>query len=444
MSEISTDLLKLMKTSDILVIGAGAAGLMAAYRLSQKGKKVTVLEARDRTGGRIHTIQDRDFFKQAELGAEFVHGDLPVTLGLLKEANIPYESAGGKMARYADGKFTDDESFIEHWDLLIEKMQALQQDISIGAFLEKEFGDEKYSSMRQSVTRYVAGYDTGDIHRASTFALREEWLNEDDNAQHRLNNGYCSVISYLANKVKEAGGAVYLKSVARTIRWQKNAVEVVTADGDRYNADKLVIALPLGVLQAKQHEKGAIVFEPHVNSYAEAIKQMGFGAIVKFLLEFDEPFWEKAETGEKVGRNMRGITFLISDQEIPTWWTQDPQPSALLTGWLGGPPAELKKNCSADELLQQALQSLSNIFKLSIEELKQKLIAWKAVNWTVDPFTRGSYAYDTVEAPEARKILMQPVNDTLYFAGEYLYEGPAMGTVEAALTSGLKVAERID
>lgn len=432
-----------METSDILIIGAGATGLMAACKLSQKGKKVTVLEARDRTGGRIYTVKDRDFFSQAELGAEFIHGDLPVTLSLLKEAGIAYEHAGGEMLRYENGEFKDDEGFIEHWDLLTEKLKELKEDISIGEFLEKKFADSKYQSMRQSVARYVAGYDTADIYRASAFALRQEWLSEDDNAQHRITDGYCIMIKYLADKVKEAGNAIYLNSIVKTIRWQKEQVTIITSDGRTYNANKLIIAMPLGVLQAKQHEKGAITFEPPVTAHVNAVKQMGFGAIIKFLLQFNEAFWEHNEMGEKIGHDLKETAFIISDQGVPTWWTQQPNSSALLTGWLGGPPAEAIKNHTAEELLQQALQSLSNIFKLSLEELKAKLVTWRVTNWTTESFTRGSYAYDTIEATEARKVLMKPVDNTIYFAGEYLYEGPAMGTVEAALTSGMNVAQRI-
>lgn len=110
-----------METSDILIIGAGAAGLMAAYKLSANGKKVIVLEARNRIGGRIHTIENESFFKHAELGAEFVHGDLPVTLNLLKEAVITYNHAGGEMIRFKDGRFIKDEQFVEEWDVLLKK-----------------------------------------------------------------------------------------------------------------------------------------------------------------------------------------------------------------------------------------------------------------------------------------------------------------------------------
>src|ERR1700754_2857658 len=104
-----------METADILIIGAGATGLMAAYELSKAGKKVTVLEARDRTGGRIHTLNKSSFFKYAELGAEFVHGDLPVTLQLLKEAGIKVTPADGEMWHYRNGRFSQENQQMEHW-----------------------------------------------------------------------------------------------------------------------------------------------------------------------------------------------------------------------------------------------------------------------------------------------------------------------------------------
>jgi monoamine oxidase len=267
---------------------------------------------------------------------------------------------------------------------------------------------------------------------------------EDDDAQYRVTGGYCNMINYLVSKIKEAGSAIYLNSVVKGIHWQKDYVRVTTADGRSYNGEKLVIALPLGVLQAKHNEKGAVVFEPAIKEHITAVKQIGFGAIIKFLLEFDEPFWENDEVAKATGRDLKAMAFIISDEEIPTWWTQHPNSSGLFTGWLGGPPAEVKKHCTSAELLEQALQSLSNIFKMSTGQLKAKLIAWNITNWTVDPYTRGSYAYDTIESAKARKILMEPIEDTVYFAGEYLYEGPAMGTVEAALTSGVRVAERIN
>ena len=433
----------LMQTTDILIIGAGAAGLMAAYRLSASGKKVIVLEARNHTGGRIHTISHESFFRHAELGAEFIHGNLPVTLNLLKEANIKYSAAGGEMVRYDKGRFIDHEGFIENWDLLLQKLNELEQDIDIANFLQTHFPGEEYIGLRDGVSKYVAGYDTADPKKASAFALRNEWNNEDDDAQHRLDDGYCSMINYLADKCKEHEGNVYLNSVVTQIDWKSGDVKVITDSGEIYSAGKIIIAMPLGVLQANRGEKGAVAFHPAIKEQINAINDLGFGAIIKFLLEFKDAFWENNGTKMLAGKSLKDMAFLISDENIPTWWTQYPKHSTLLTGWLGGPRAEEKKGNTNEDLLQQALQSLSNIFKLSVDDLKAKLIASSIMNWTAEPFTRGSYSYDTVAAPEARKILDAGVDNTLFFAGEYLYDGPAMGTVEAALTSGQNVAKGI-
>jgi monoamine oxidase len=432
-----------MEKSDILIIGAGATGLMAGYQLAKKGKKITLLEARNRTGGRIHTIENESFFKRAELGAEFIHGDLPVTINILQEAGIAYSPAGGTMVRYKDSQFIEDEQFVEDWDVLMKKLNKLETDTNLAAFLDEHFAEDKYKKLRESVTRFVSGYDTADPELVSVFALREEWQNEDEGAQHRVDTGYCDMIRYLVDQIKAHKGRIYLNSVVSDIDWKPGNVKVITESGMIYSAEKLLVAMPLGVLQAEKGEKGAVAFHPAIKDRAEAIKAMGFGAIIKFLLEFDEVFWENEAITHLAGKSLKGIGFLFSEEAIPTWWTQAPKRSALLTGWLGGLPAAERKDMDTEALLQLALDSLSTVFSINADELKTKLIAWNVSNWTGEPFTRGSYSYDTVEAPKARKLLNEPVEDTLYFAGEYLYDGPAMGTVEAALTSGVDVAEKM-
>jgi monoamine oxidase len=421
------------ETTDILIIGAGAAGLMAAYQLAKNGKKVTVLEARDRIGGRIHTVLQGQ--TPIELGAEFVHGNLPVTLKLLKEGNIPFHEASGEMVRYTKGKFAENEQFIEDWDLLISRLGELKHDKNIYDFLQEAFAGDKYGALREGVWKYVSGYDTADPRLASAFALRNEWMNEDEGAQHRLTNGYQQMIAYLADNCTANGGSIHTSTVIKKINWQKGEVRAVSDKGIVFTARQLIIAMPLGVLQAKKNAPGAVTFHPPITGQTSAINALGFGAVIKFLLEFDSIFWENDMT-KKMG-------YLLSDEEIPTWWTQHPLHSTLLTGWIGGPAAAEKKNSTADELLQAGLQSLSNIFKLDAAELKARLKAWHIVNWTADPFTLGSYSYDTVAAPAARKVLSGAVDDTLFFAGEYLYDGAAMGTVEAALTSGAAVAKKV-
>ncbi|AWH83925.1 hypothetical protein HYN59_01830 [Flavobacterium album] len=427
-----------MKKTDVIIIGAGASGLMTAYTLAKAGKTVTVLEARNRIGGRINTVKE-NFSGPTELGAEFVHGDLPVTLNLLKEAGIDACDVGFEMWQSHNGTFKQSEEFVEGWDGFLEKLNKLQSDMPLLDFLEHNFSGARYDKMRSQIENYVAGYDTADFRDASAFALRNEWNHEDEDAQHRVDGGYGKMINYLANECRNAGNEIHTNTTAREVRWKANAVQVMAANGTIYEAGKVIVALPLGVLQAPDNAEGAITFNPPIEQQKQAIHNMGFGSVIKILLEFDEIFWEK----ETICANLSNMGFLFSDEAIPTYWTQSPAHSPLLTGWLGGPPAFAEKGTSDEAILQMAIASLANIFKTGQEQLQNKLIAWHVANWTAEPFTRGSYAYDKVKSPEARKVLLKPVATTIYFAGEYLYDGPAMGTVEAALTSGKNVAESI-
>lgn len=385
----------------------------------------------------MHTLYGSSFFDKAELGAEFIHGNLPVTLNLLKEARIASQTVSLQMWRYRDGKFKREEEQVEGWDEVMQKLAGLKKDMPIGAFMQQNFGNEKYAAITKSVLQFVAGYDTADPAKASAFALRKEWQNEDDDAQHRIPGGYCNLINYLVEDCKTHGGIIELNAIVKDIYWENSQVRAVTTDGTQYNAGHAIIALPLGVLQVQENQVGAIHFHPPIPKQMEAINQIGFGAIIKILLQFDTPFWEDGQYG-----GIKNSAFLFTEEKIPTWWTQDAG-SPLLTGWLGGGAAVELKSATDEEIWQLAMQSLANVFKQDVNELKDRLITWRIANWTVDPFTRGSYAYDMVGSDEARKILNEPVENTLYFTGEYLYDGPAMGTVEAALDSGMKVAEKL-
>lgn len=427
----------------VLIIGAGAAGLMAAHALAKAGKKTIVLEARNRIGGRIHTLSDESFLNPTELGAEFIHGDLPLTLNLLKEANIPHRPASGEMLRYENGSFDGSEGIMDDWDLLIGELSGLQTDTSINDFLLREFPGEKYQTLRTSVWKFVSGYDTADPCDASAFALRNEWEHDEMDAQHRIDGGYCRLMNFLASTCKANGGEIFLNAVVKEISWEAGKVTALTTDGDEYQATQLLIAMPLGVLKAGAGELGAISFSPQIPAHSKAIQQMGFGAVIKILFEFTEAFWLDSRSEDIAGKSIKEMGYLFSDEEIPTWWTQMPEQSNILTGWIGGPAAAEKAKLSDEVISGQGLQSLANIFKHDVADLKSMLLARRIMNWTTAPFTRGSYGYDTVEAPEARKVLCTPVDDTIYFCGEYLYDGTAMGTVEAALSSGADVAKKI-
>jgi monoamine oxidase len=427
----------------ILIVGAGAAGLMAARELSQHGARVTVLEARERIGGRIHTIYDSISGQPLEFGAEFIHGDSPHTMKVVKQAGLKYHKAGGDMWEVKGDHMERNNDIIEHWDEFYKQLKQLKTDKTINEFLEEHFSGPKYEGLRHGVYLYASGYDTADPSRASMMELGKEWVEGEGAKQYRLDGGYQHLINYLGEEIVKNGGRIVSNQVVKSVNWLEGFATVVTTDGQHYVADKVVITVPAAVLAAEQHQDGAITFAPALPHIHDAIKCLGVGSIIKILLRFKETFWLREETTKTVGRKLDKMEFIFSREAIPTWWTQHPNTLPLMTGWLGGLPAREMLFTSEEAILEAAISSLANIFKMPVDELSELLASWKVLNWTADPYCRGSYTYPTMDTETGRKVLGTPVADTLYFAGEALYEGTELGTVEAALSSGAKVAEDI-
>jgi len=421
---------------DVIIIGAGAAGLMAARELTKAGKKTLVLEARKRIGGRIYTIKD-SFSFPVEAGAEFVHGNLPVTLGLLKEGNIPYTSIKAENWQLKNDRLTNEAGFMDGWGIVMQKLKELGQDMTVKEFLDQYFFDEEHTELRTSITGFVEGYDAADISKASIFAFRDELMGDSEwQAQYRITNGYGELISFLEKEIKLNRGEILLSQEVKQISWKQGEVEVTTTNGQLFRGQKVIITIPLGLFR-----EGSIQFLPPIEEKLEAAQSIGYGSVIKILLQFKQQFW-RTIVGDS-GTTMSNMGFLLSQAPIPTWWTQFPDEVPLLTGWLAGTKVESFKDKTDDYILNEAIQSLSIIFKLSAQELKEKLETHYIANWASDPFAKGAYAYAMVKTQEARKILNEPVANTLFFAGEALYEGPEMGTVEAALASGLRVANSL-
>ena len=115
----------------------------------------------------------------------------------------------------------------------------------------------------------------------------------------------------------------------------------------------------------------------------------------------------------------------------------------MLTGWSGGPHADAIKDLSEKEILQKALESLSKIFSVDITQLQQKLRGWQVANWVNDRCSCGSYSYEVVNGRTFKQIIKTPIEQTIYFAGEGLYDGPEIGTVEAALFTGRETSHQM-
>jgi len=142
------------------------------------------------------------------------------------------------------------------------------------------------------------------------------------------------------------------------------------------------------------------------------------------------------------GQDLHHLFFLFSDAAVPTWWTQEPLETPVLTGWLAGPSA-LQYTGTEEHMIEDALQSLALIFKIDKAKLKQELLAARVFNWTDDPYALGAYSYSTLHAQQFMKQLMKPVEHKLFFAGEALDRGHGTGNVEAALGSGMEVVKEM-
>ncbi|HEY6975232.1 MAG TPA: FAD-dependent oxidoreductase, partial [Chitinophagaceae bacterium] len=258
-------------SDSILIIGAGAAGLMAAGELSSNKQNVTILEANNRIGGRIYTLYNDAFIKPVELGAEFIHGNLHLTKQLLDKANIPLNKVKGEMMHIENGERKNQNKSDDGWDELMNCMQQLKEDMTVNDFLKKFFSDEKYFSLRKSVQGFAEGFDLADISSASVFALRNEWIHEEGE-QFRVEGGYQKLVDHLLNICITNGCTMHTSSVVKKIYWKKNEVKVVTANNKSFECNKVVITVPLGVLQAELNYEAAITFTPSLCDFFRAAK----------------------------------------------------------------------------------------------------------------------------------------------------------------------------
>jgi monoamine oxidase len=142
------------------------------------------------------------------------------------------------------------------------------------------------------------------------------------------------------------------------------------------------------------------------------------------------------------GRDLADLSFVLSDAPVPTWWTQYPAGSPVLTGWYAGPKADRVAALAEAELIDMGLGSLAAIFAVPAERLRRDLGAARAINWGTDPFARGAYSYATPDTRATQSLLRRPAG-AIWFSGEALYAGPDNGTVEAALASGRETAQAI-
>jgi monoamine oxidase len=436
--------------NSVLIIGAGAAGLAAARDLSAAGVRVTLIEARERIGGRIYTHHTSNIVP-VELGAEFVHGQHPQLLQIIESSGAPLCDVTDRHWYLEDGALSNSHDFWNKLSSLMDLMNSDQPDRTFQDFLDSLPNDEATVRAKEVATRYVEGFHAANVNRIGVHGLiaaNEAEAEIDGDHAFRVLGGYDIVTKALFEQSQAEGAVVNLNTIVKELRWSRNQVEAVCiADKrlQRFSASQAVITLPLGVLQAKHHQRGAVRFVPDLpESTQAAIEHITMGHALRIILHFRERFWEKRDLPGTDGRDdLAQLGFLhYADAPMPNWWTLLPVRLPILVGWVGGPAAEKFAGRDAESTLNDAISSLMQIFGVSEKDLRKVLLASYSHDWSSDPFSRGAYAYLPVNGLEAQRTLAYAVADTLFFAGEATSAGH-IGTVHGAIESGHRAAAEI-
>jgi len=425
---------------DVLVIGAGAAGLAAADALARAGRSVLVLEARDRVGGRCWSLNDPALPVPVELGAEFIHGRPPATFSLMARAGM------AAVDRTGDGWYAERGKLLPMGEIFAEVRAAIRvarvpaKDVSFETFLGREL---KHLSTRARTfaRRRVEGYDAAHADRASARAIIEEWAGEDESASashFRPLDGYGPMLEWLAGALDRDRVRLALQTVVHAVHWRRGRVEVEALSGGRpmlASARRAVVTLPLGVLQLSRRAPGAVRFSPALTAKRKALRCLAPSPVIKVALRFRTAWWESLGRG----RYADAAFLRVPGAPFPSFWTALPVRAPLLIAWAGGPRATRLSGAGAPAIIRRAEHSLRSLFGGRSSRPEAAYVH----DWQEDPYARGAYSYVRVGGAGARKALAAPIGDTLYFAGEAAdFEGEH-GTVAGALQSGTRAALRI-
>ncbi len=440
-----------MDEYDIAIVGAGASGLAAAHTLAEASFSTVLIEARNRVGGRIHTIYPESADLAVELGAEFIHGKPPETWNYLRMANIPITEANGAVWSAGDAGFLPDRAGTDEFLSLLEAVNAWRgNDLSLREFSDTHFSDRLWDSARDRASSYAEDYlgaDTAQISVAWMADVEKAISSVQGSRYFRGLRGYKPLLDWLSRPRDAERLVLHLNTVAETIHWSPGRVEITAAtlpDSQpiAFHARAAIITLPLGVLALSANEKGAVQFFPDIPAKWAALDKVVMGHSIKVIFEFHEAFWD---TLTPSAQTLAQLGFLYSsvDRLLPSWWTSYPLVTPFLTGWMGGPRAQQLATCPEEEIIDYMLGALSRCWHRSKSDMAAQLKGWYFHNWSRDPFAHGAYSWVRVGGLGASDILRAPVSNTLFFAGEALNSGGYTSTVHAAFRSGIRAAHEV-
>ncbi len=427
--------------ADVVVIGAGLAGLSAARELAASGKRVALVEARDRVGGRIWTVRTLGG-QVVELGAEFVHGRPPEVAEVAREGALELvESSGARFVYGANGLERSEDFFAGLRDVLAGLSEA-GPDQSFAHHLDeacagnqeaKLFGLEFVEGIQGAVAERISVHSMARSLRAS--ANIEGWRS------FRLEQGFDALLKVLVHALPSALVSLHLGHVVSQVCWSAGQVKVIAVgpEGEvEFTADAAVVTLPLGVLQAPADAEGAVRFLPALDGKLGALASLYMGQSMRVTMIFRERWWES--TGANAWRGQG--TVYSNEDWFPTWWTPQ-QNSAVLVGWSASRRGERLSGRGDKFIGEKAVESLARIFNVPQPTIESSLLSWHVHDWQADPFARGSFSYMAVDGGNAQAELAEPISGTLFFAGEATQSDGTHASVQGAIASGKRAAQEV-
>ena len=437
-------MLETSDATDVLVLGAGVSGLAAAARLAQAGCTVRVLEARDRTGGRVRTRRGGDWPVPIELGPEFIQGRIPVLFALAHQAGLPIVELDGARWWSSAGQAARADDVLPRIEEVLSRLPELRsdEDQSFDQFLASHAADESLAEARRLARSWVQSYDAADPDRISVRALVRERRAEqqiDGRRAFRLVTGYDGIPHALQARIPTDRARVHLETIATEVHWTPGDVVVQACDPlggacGPFRARRLVVTLSIGVLQALPTEPAAVQFTPPLGQKQQALRGVEMGQVIKLVFAFQERFWERAFPDE--------LGYLVApDEPFQAWWTGYPVYAPVLVAWTGGPAADGVAGLTNDQRVDRALDSLARLVGEPRALVDHQIVAWDTHDWVADPFARGAYSYVRVGGVEAQAALARPVENTLFFGGEATELAGYQATVHGALFAGQRAAD---
>lgn len=436
--------------TDVIVVGAGVAGLSAAVLLAEAGCRVLVLEAGSRVGGRIRTEYPDG--KPVETGAEFIHGKPGELLELLHQLRLEHQEMAGNQLSFApdgsleteqDGSSGDNDPFQTLERLVQWGEQHPTDDIG---FLDWAAQVGLSPQVLVAAAGYVEGFNAADAAEISVQALCTQQRAEDSmegDVNSRLSGGYALLPEALSGRLLRAGGALHLHRKVVEVRTEPRSqpASCVCDDGSEFAARHIVVTVPLGVLQS-----GTVRFLPEPGDRLQQAARMRMGQVCRVSLRWKRRWW--AEIHHPQHDTLQDLGFLLPRERkagahFSVFWTGPFEAGPVLTAWSGGRTSEALLGLDSHQLAHIACGDLARIFGLPKEQVLNDLLSHHVHDWRSDPLSRGAYSWVPAGAADASARMAEPVGGRLFFAGEHTDTTGHWGTVHGALRSGKRAAEQI-